>query len=248
MTEEKEETFVEEIRLGSFFTWVWRGKWLIILLVLAASALAAVMGMREPQIHTAAALIEAGRVWGKPLKDIYVTVETSNSPGFMQDVAAKTGVKSGRLTKSVQVGAVESGVPHSLYPILIRVTSKTEIAEESVTLAQAVADEIVATHEKLFDDAIAPHLERERHIEEQLKGIGSSPSDRDFTLKLEAELHELKAANWSPISTQRTHIVGKIVPGSVMRPDIWRGVISAGVIAGIAGIVLACLMGYFKRL
>src|SRR5438128_8414689 len=161
MTEEKQEAFEEDIRLDGFFKWIWRGKRLIIFLVILASGLAAVMGLRQPQLSTTAALIEVGRVWGKPLKDIYVTVETANSPGFIQEVAAKAGVKPGQLSRSVQVAAVESGVPHSIYPILIRVTAKTESADESVRLAQAVADEIVARHEKLFDEAIAPHLEHQ---------------------------------------------------------------------------------------
>ncbi|HSQ20206.1 MAG TPA: hypothetical protein VLR92_07520, partial [Blastocatellia bacterium] len=59
----------EEIRLDSFFKWAWRGKWLIIALVVVASGSAAVIGLRQPELHTATALIEVGHVWGKPLKD-----------------------------------------------------------------------------------------------------------------------------------------------------------------------------------
>ena len=245
MTEKDEETFEEDIRLDSFFKWVWRGKWLIILLVIGASGLAAVMGLRQPQLSTATALIEVGRIWGKPLKDIYVTVEIANSPAFMQDVAAKAGMKPGQLGRSVQVGAVESGVPHSVYAILIRVTAKTESADESVRLAQAVSEEIVDRHEKLFDEAIAPHLEHQRRLEKRLKETQSSPSDRDFAIKLEGELDEVKANNSSPTS-EKTHRVEKVVAGPTIRPDIWRGTATAGLIAAIAGIALACLVGYYK--
>lgn len=246
MTEEKRETIEEEIRLDSFFKWVWRGKWLIIFLVVVASGAATVMGLRQPELHTSIALIEVGHVWGKPLKDIYVTVEIANSPGFIQDVAAKAGVKPAQLGRSVQVGALESGVPHSIYPILIRVTAKTENADESVRLAQAVADEIVARHEKLFDEAIAPHLERQRQLEQRLKEIGSSPADRDFAFKLEGELDEVKASNLSPTSSEKTHLIEKVVPGAAIRPDIWRGAATAGLMAAIAGVAVACLVGYYK--
>src|SRR5207244_2421745 len=167
MTEEKQETFEEDIRLDGFFEWIWRGKWLIIFLVIVATGLAAAMGLREPALSTTTALIEVGKVWGKPLKDIYVTVEVANSPGFIEEVAGKAGVKAGLLRRSVQVAAVESGVPHSIYAILIRVTAKTESPEESVKLARAVADEIIARHEKSFEDAIAPHLERQHQIEQR---------------------------------------------------------------------------------
>ncbi|MEK6322611.1 MAG: hypothetical protein AABN33_13125 [Acidobacteriota bacterium] len=244
MTEEKQETFEEDIRLDGFFKWVWRGKWLIIFLVIGASGLAAVMGLRQPAVSTATALIEVGRVWGKPIKDIYVTVEIANSPGFIEEVAAKAGVKPGQLGRSVQVAAVESGVPHSLYAILIRVTAKTESADESVRLAQAVADEIVARHEKLFVAALAPHLERQRQLEQRLKE--APPSDRDFAFKLEGELDELKANNSSPNSTETTHLVERVVPGSTVRPDIWRGTATAGLIAAIVGVAGACLIGYYK--
>lgn len=246
ITGEKRETFEEEIRLDSFFKWVWRGKWLIIFLVVIASGLAAVMGLRQPEVHTSIALIEIGHVWGKPLKDIYITVEIANSPGFIQDLAAKTGIKPGQLGRSVHVDALETGVPHAIYPILIKVTARTESADESVRLAQAVADEIIARHEKLFEEAIAPHLERQRALEQRLKEIGSAPADRDYALKLESELDEVKANNSSPISTEKTHLVEKVVAGAASRPDIWRGAATAGLIAAIAGVAAACLMGYYK--
>ncbi len=247
ITEENRKTIEEEIRLDSFFKWIWRGKWLIIFLVLVGSGAAAFMGLRQPELHTSIALIEVGRVWGKPLKDIYITVEIANSPGFIQDVAEKAGVKPAQLGKSVQVSALESGVPHSIYPILIRVTGRSESAGESVRLAQAVADEIVLRHEKLFADALAPHLDRQHQLEQRLRELGSPPSDRDVAFKLESELDEVKTSNSSPTSTEKTHLIEKLVPGPATRPDIWRGAATAGLIAGIAGIALACLMGYYKN-
>jgi hypothetical protein len=247
ITEDKRETFEQEIRLDNFFKWIWRGKWLIIFLVLVGSGAAAFMGLRQPELHTSTALIEVGRVWGKPLKDIYVTVELANSPGFIQDVADKSGVKPAQLGKSVQVAALESGVPHSIYPILIRVTAKSESAGESVRLAEAVADEIVARHEKLFADALAPHLERQHQLEQRLRELGSPPSDREMALKLETELDDVKTSNSSPTTTDKTHLIEKLVPGPASRPDVGRGAATAGLIAAIAGIALACLMGYYKR-
>ena len=246
MTEEKLETFEEDIRLDAFFQWVWRGKWLIIFLVVVASGVAALMGLRQPEAHTSIALIEVGHVWGKPLKDIYVTVEIANSPGFIQEVAAKAGVKPGQLGRSVQVGALESGVPHSVYPILVRVTAKTEDADESVRLAEAVADEIVARHEKLFEEAIAPHLERQHSLEQIFKEVQSSPNEREFALKVKTELDEARANNSSPISTEKTHLIEKVVPGATIRPDIWRGTATAGLMGAIAGVAVACLVGYYR--
>ncbi len=125
-------------------------------------------------------------------------------------------------------------------------TAKTESAEESVRLAQSVADEMIARHEKLFQEALAPHLERQRQLEQRLKEMGSSPADREFAFKLEGELDEVKANNSSPISTEKTHFVEKIVPGATTRPDIWRGAATAGLLAAIAGVAAVCLFGYYK--
>jgi hypothetical protein len=246
MTEQKEETFEDEIRLDGFLNWVWRGRWLILFLVIAASGVSAIWALRQPELHNAVALVEVGRVWSKPLKDIYVTVEIANSQGFIQEVAAKAGVKPGQLAHSVQVAAVESGVPHSLYAILIRITARTESADEAVRLAQAVADEIVARHEKSFDEALAPHLERQHELEERLKELKPSPADRELATRVEAELDEVRSNNSSPISTEKTHLAEKVVPGSTIRPDVWRGTATAGVIAALVGIVAACLIGYYK--
>jgi len=246
MTQEKRETPQEEIRLDSFFKWVWRGKWFIIFLVVLASGVATVMGLQQAELHTSIALIEVGRVWGKPLKDMYVTVEIANSPGFIQDVANKIGVRPAQLHRSVQVDALESGVPHSIYPILIRVTARHESADEAVRLAQSVADEIVARHQTLFDEAMAPHLERQHQLEQRLKELGSQPSDRDFAFKLEGELDDVKANNLSPTSTEKTHLIEKVVPGAAVRPDIWRGAATAGLMAGLAGVAVACVVGYYR--
>ena len=246
MTARKEEALQDEVRLDSFFKWVWRGKWLIVLLIIIASGAAVFSGLRQPERFTANALIEVGRVWNKPLRDIYITVEIANSLGFIEDVAAKAGVKSGQLARGVQAAAVESGVPHSLYAILVRVTGKSESGDESVRFAQAVADEIVARQEKLFDEAIAPHLERQHQLEQRLKDLGSSPSDREFASKLEAELEEVKANNTSPVSTSKTHLVEKIVSSRAPRESIWRGAATAGLLAAVVGVVVVSVVGYVR--
>jgi hypothetical protein len=36
------------------------------------------------------------------------------------------------------------------------------------------------------------------------------------------------------------------VPGATVRPDIWRSAATAGLMAAIAGVAVACLIGYYK--
>lgn len=118
MTEDERETLQEEIRLDSFFKWVWRGKWFIILLVVLASSVATRMGFQQPEIH-------------------------------------------------------------------------------------------------------------------------------DFAFKLESELDEEKASNLSPSSTERSPLIEKVVPGAAVSPDVWRGAAIAGLLGAIAGVAVACVLGYY---
>jgi hypothetical protein len=236
----------DEIRVDTFLRWIWRGKWLIILLVIGASGLSVVMGMRQREAYTATALIDVGRVWGKPVSDIYVTVETANSPGFIHEVAEKAGLKPGPLARHVQVAPVESGRPRSMAPILVRVTANADTAEEAVRLAAVMADEIIARHDKLFEEALAPHLDQQRWLEDQLKSAGSSPADRDLALKLRSQLDEVISNNSSPMSTAKSRLIERIVPASKERPGTVRGAVTAGLIAAIVGVALACAVGYFK--
>lgn len=244
--QEPDETDYDEIRIDSFLRWIWRGKWIIVGLVVAGSGLAAVMGMQQRETHTANALIEVGRVWGKPIKDIYVTVETANNPAFVQDVAEKANLRPGQLARHVQVAAVESGRPRSFAPILVRVTANSETAEESVRLAEAMTDEIVARHEKLFDEAMKPHLDQQHWLEQRLTQTGSSSADQDIALKIRTQLDEVVANNSSPIMTEKTHLIERIVPGSTSRPGTLRSTVTAGLIAAIVGVAVACLVGYFR--
>ena len=79
----------EEITLDRYLIAVWRAKWFILLLVLASAGAAALLALRQPTLHTAAALIKVGRVWKEPLEDPYVTTEVANSQGFNRELAEK---------------------------------------------------------------------------------------------------------------------------------------------------------------
>ena len=67
----------------------WRAKWWIILLALLATGVAAFIASRQPATYEATALVEVGRVWNQPLKDLFITAETASSPGFIHELAGK---------------------------------------------------------------------------------------------------------------------------------------------------------------
>jgi hypothetical protein len=242
------DTAQEEIRLDKMFQAIWRGRWIIIIGTLLAAALTAYLGFSKPTIHTASALIEVGRVWKEPLEDIYATAETANSDGFIQRLSTKIGVKPNQLKRSVRAEAVMAGPRRARYPILVRVTATTEDGNESVRLAQAVADEIVTRHDELFKAAIAPHLNRKRQLEERQKQLSQDamPASRELAIKLETEIDEINANTTSPTVTEATHLVEPVVPGGSVRPSPWRTIIVAALVAAVALVAIVALVNSFR--
>jgi hypothetical protein len=238
------EPSADEIRLDRYVIAVWRAKWWIILLALAATAVAAFIANRQPAVHEATALVEVGRVWNQPLKDLFVTAETASSPGFIHELAGKLNVAPKQLTRALQIEPLISGVPHARYAILIRITATTDSPDQSVNFAQAMANEIVAWHEQIYEEAMRPHRERQQQLEEQIKQ--SQSSSRDTAIKLESELEEVKTNNTSPIATSKTHLVDKVVPGKAIKPPIWRSAASWGLVAALAGLIVALMIGHAK--
>ena len=238
------EPSADEIRLDRYVMAAWRAKWWIILLALLATGVAAFIASRQPATYEATALVEVGRVWNQPLKDLFVTAETASSPGFIHELAGKINVAPKQLMRALQVEPLVSGVPHARYAILIRITATTDSPDQSVSFAQAMANEIVAWHEQIYEEAMRPHRERQQQLEEQIKQ--SQSSSRDTAIKLEAELEEVRTNNTSPIATSKTHLVGKIVPGKAIKPPIWRSAASWGLVAALAGLIVALMIGHAK--
>lgn len=233
----------DEIRFDRHFIAVWRAKWIIIVVVSLASAVTWWLEQRQPTLHGATALVKNGRVWKEPLEDPYITEMAVNSAGFFQELAARIGGAPSYLKARIRAEVVVGGTNRARYPILVRVASTAESTNEAVRLAQAVTDEIIARHQKLFDEALANYRERERLIEAQLKeSIGSL----ELRSKLELELNEVKTNNLSPTVTERTQLVEPIVADSATRPTVLRGVATAALVSALASIVVAALAGHFK--
>lgn len=239
----------EQLSLDRYFAAIWRAKWLILILTISAAGVAWFIAHRDPSTHTAVALVEVGRVWKEPIEDPYVTKEMINGATFLRDLAEKMGGKPHHLKHSVRADTVEGGARREKYPIFVRITATTESAEESVKLAQAAADALIARHEKLFDDAIAFHLASQRRIEQRLAEASTqaSGSNRDLVIKLESELDEVKANNGSPAATRKTALIEPAAPGATVEPEVWRRVGAAAFLAGIIGIAAAVLVGHFKK-
>lgn len=233
----------EQISLDRYFRAAWRAKWFILVITLATGGAIIYLGLREPTLYKAEALIEVGRVWKEPLEDTYTTAETANGGGFLQSLAQKIGVKTGYLKRSIQADTVRAGPRRAQYPILVRITATTESFDESMRLAQAVTDEIIARHDKLFEESITPHRQQEQRLSERVRQAAG-----ELALKLESELDQVRASNSSPTMTEKTHIIDSVAQGEVIRPSPWRRAAGYSLIAAFASIVVAILFDLFKSI
>jgi hypothetical protein len=238
----------EEIRLDKYLAAIWRAKWLIILGVLAAAAIAYMLASRQPTLHKSTALIKIGRVWKEPLEDTYITETITNSAGFQKELAKQIGINPRQLKRSVHAETIIAGPRRSRYPILLSVAATSESTDEAVRLAQAVADGVIARHEELFDEVMKPHVERERRLEERYKELAAQGgASHDLLLKVEGELNEVKANNSVPNVnvTEKTRLIGEVEPEASIKPPVWRDVAAAALIAAVVCIAAAVLFGHF---
>ncbi len=235
-----------EINLDNYLLAIWRAKWFIILITLVAAAVAYYLVRRQPTLYKAEALIEIGRVWEKPLEDTYTTEEIVNSAGFAQELANKLAVKVKTINRAILAAAIVVGPRNTRYPILLKVTTTTESEAEAVNLAQAVSDDIIARHEKLFDEAIAPRRIKQQRLEERLQELKAPNASRELAFKIEDELDTTKFNNLSPTITRKTSLVQPIVLVASVQPSALRNTAAAALISAVASAFLAALGAYFK--
>ena len=245
MSNDSTNTASNEVQLDKYVAAVWRAKWLILLLTLIAAGVAYYFARQQPATYKANAIIEVGRVWKEPLEDLYITEQMTNSSGFLHELANKIGVKPKVLSRSIQAETLTAGPRRSRYPTLLQITATTGSEEEATRLARAVADEIIARHDKLFDEALALHKAREQRLEEQLKEVKGQAASRDLQFKIEDELDTTRFNNTSPTVTRKTILTQPIVATTVAPASPWRTVAAAALIAAFALIALVVLKAAF---
>jgi hypothetical protein len=213
-------------------------------------------------------------VWKEPLQDLYVTTEIAKNDGFLHAVATKVGIDSGSLRQQLQAETITGGPARAPYALLLRFTATSENSDESVRIAEAAADEILARHEKLFDEALAPRLLHQQRLEELIKTIqayasGKIPSetallelemsarkpvkglaDRELLLmvRLMRESADMKMSNSSPTETYKTALVDPIVPGPAAKHPIGRDTLVTGLIAAVIYLGAAVAFEYFSKM
>jgi hypothetical protein len=238
----------EELNLDVYARAIWRAKWVILIVAIASGAVAAYWTYRQPVQHKAVALIRIGRVWKEPLEDYVVAEKVAGSQGFLREAAASAGLTPRQLRRSVRVETLQGGSRRNRYPVLLQVTATSE-SDDANQLAEAVANQIVARHAAMFEEALKPHLEQQQRLEERQKELSSQPASRDLLLKLESELDTVRANNSlsnTPV-TEKTYIIGTPASEQVARQSIWRPAAAAALIMGSATALFAALAARFRQ-
>jgi prophage DNA circulation protein len=238
----------ENLNLDTYVRAIWRAKWIIILVTIAAVAVAVFIARREPVQHRATAFIRIGRVWKEPLEDYIVAEKTAASTAFLKAAASRAGLNPRQLRRAVHVETLQGGARRNRYPVLLQVTATSE-SDDAAQLVSAVADEIIARHEVLFEQALKPHLEEQRRLEDRQKELTSQPGARELLLRVESELDSVRANNSltnTPI-TEKTHLISDPTSEPIPRQSIWRKAAAAGVVAAAATALLAAVAAHFRQ-
>ena len=264
----------EEIGLDRYFAAVWRAKWLVIVGVISAAAVMLAIEYNRPTLHSATAVIRVGHVWKEPLQDLYITTEIANNDGFMQAVATRVGIDPGSLRRHLHAETITGGPAQRPYALLLRFTATAENAEESVRIAEGAAAEILARHEKLFDEAFAPRLMHQHRLEELIRKMqvytnGKVPNETEMVdldmyprqvlkamengqllpmVKIMREFSDTKMSNSSPTETHKTELVDAVVPGAITKPAIGRDTLITGLLAALIYIAAAMAFEYFSKM
>ncbi|MEK6299747.1 MAG: hypothetical protein AABO41_03425 [Acidobacteriota bacterium] len=235
MASSNNEVNQEELSLDKYVAAVWRAKWLILAGVIAAAGITAFLSSREPAQHRAVAHLKIGRVWKQPIEDPYITERVINSGGFLKEAAAQIGVSQHQLKRSISAETIIAGPRRSRYPILLSLAATTDNRDDSIRYAQAAADALIARHADIFNEAIKPHLEQERRLEERRKELLAQPASRDLLIKIENELDEVRLNNSLADAnvTEKTHLVDAISAESAVKPGFLRSTAAAALIAAV---------------
>src|SRR5436853_6404685 len=236
----------DELRLDRYLSYVWRAKWIVLAGAILAAGIAAWNANRQPVLYSAIANLQVGRVWKAPIDDPNVAAEIVNSDGFADQLAGKIGASRGHIKHSIHADAVTAGPPRAQYTILVRITARTESADDSVKLAKGAADHLLALHEKVFDEALAPHLDHQKRLEarrDELSKQGASSAE--MLLRIERELDDVRASNTSPTETEKTRLISDVSKGKVERPEVLRSAATAALIVALFLIAAALIAGYF---
>ena len=236
----------EPISLDRYISAVWRAKWLIGLGIVLAGGVAFWLAKSEPASYSSKALIKIGRVWKEPLEDPFITEELINGSDFSRELSQQTGLKRQQLKRGLKAETVMGGARKSRYPILVGITATADTAEEASRISEAAAESVVARHQKLFDAAVAPHKAHEQALETRLKEAAQSPGLREFAIKIESDLAEVKANNDSPLLTEKTQMVQANTALSASPPSGRRSAAVAGAIAVVVCILIVSIVEHFK--
>jgi hypothetical protein len=248
MASSNTEVNQEELNLDRYVSAVWRAKWLILIGVIAAAAITALLSAREPAQHRAVAHLKIGRVWKQPLEDPYITERIVNSNGFLKEAGAQIEGGRHQLKRSIKAETVIAGPRRSRYPILLSIAATTDNGDDSVRFAQAAADAVIARHEEIFNEAIKPHLEQARRLEERRKELLAQPASRELLIKVENDLDEVKMNNSLADAnvTEKTHLVEGISAEAAAKPGFWRNTAAAALIAAVALILASAMTVHIK--
>jgi hypothetical protein len=240
----------QELNLDTYARAIWRAKWIIIAAALAASAIAAFTVYSRPIQHRAVALIQIGRVWKEPLEDYFVAEKVASSPVFLRNAATGAGLNPRDVRRSVAVEVIQGGPRRARYAVLLQVAATSENQDDALRFADVVVKAIIARHDAMFEEALAPHRDQQHRLEERQKELAGQPSSGDLLIRVEHELDDVRAKNTVSDGsiTDKTRLIQEPSSDAVPRASLLRPTVAAGSLTALAVALIAAIAGHFREL
>lgn len=271
----------DEIELIDLLRIIWSRRYFIIFTSLTLMVLAGAVTQTLPKKYETTALIQIGRVWEKEIENPYLTREWMGSDAFFVQIIKRlnldTTADQMRKDKHIQSEVLESGPSGKKVALLLSVRIHNAVAEQTVNIAQAVANLVIEKHEIRFQERLHEYQVYEKGLshdvaqierttrelegfikKQQLAPVVNAPSVILLQSQLEQknvqliefkkELKDTRINNNSKIMTENTRLIASpIIPTKPVGPRIVLFISVAGVLGFVGALFLAFLLEYLKQ-
>jgi capsular polysaccharide biosynthesis protein len=273
---------VEEVQLIDYLRVMWKRRWLIVSGPLICMIAAGLVSLRLPKVYETSLYLDVGKTWGMQVEDPYKVVELINSTPFIAKVKQVTNwpesVEQMAARRRITAETIQGeGGPSGKKAILVKVLTRGDTPQQTVGIANAVADLVIQDHKALFDEQMREYSRYETELGNQIKAMEKDLHDLDMILKrqranptvnapavilLQAqleqkqsqllnfmkELRDVKIANNSKTRTENTRVVlPAVLPERPVGPKATLNVAVAGMIGLCAALVAAFFLEYLDR-
>ncbi len=271
----------DEIELIDLLRIIWSRRKFIVFTTLILIVIVGTIALTLPKKYETTMLIQMGRVWEKEIENPYLTREWMESDAFFLQIIKQLNldptVDQMRANKHIQAEVVESGPSGKKVPLLLSIRIHNEVPQQTVHIAQAVANLVIEKHKSRFEERFHEYQLYEEGLSHDVAQIESTTRELEILIKkqqmapvvnapsvillqsqleqknvqlleFKRELKETRINNNSKIMTENTRLISSpIIPTKPIGPRIVLFVSVAGVLGVFSALFFAFFLEYLKK-